>query len=160
MRISTKGRYALRLMLDLAVNEGDHYISIKNISKRQEISDKYLEQIINQLCKAGFVKSARGVNGGYRLSKLPQEYTVGMILNVMEGSIAPVPCLDDDTNQCPQSNACITLSVWEKIHHAVQNVVDHITLADLAQQYFEKQNSGGASLRCEQDQKTAQFELV
>ena len=81
MRISTKGRYALRLMLDLAVNGKDNYISIKNISTRQEISDKYLEQIINQLCKAGFVKSARGANGGYRLSREPKDYTVGMILN-------------------------------------------------------------------------------
>ena len=79
MRISTKGRYALRLMLDLAVNGKDNYISIKNISTRQEISDKYLEQIINQLCKAGFVKSARGANGGYRLSREPKDYTMKQI---------------------------------------------------------------------------------
>lgn len=138
MRISTKGRYALRLMLDLAVNGSEHYISIKNIATRQKISDKYLEQIINQLCKAGFVISARGANGGYRLSKKPEEYTVGAILTVMEGTLSPVPCLDNQSDPCSYSNACVTLEVWQRIHQAVQNVVNNITLADLVQNYRKR----------------------
>mgnify|MGYP000004956461 FL=1 len=153
MRISTKGRYALRLMLDLAVNGKDNYISIKNISTRQEITDKYLEQIINQLCKAGFVKSARGANGGYRLSREPKDYTVGMILNVMEGTLSPVPCLDYETNTCPRSNACITLDVWRQIHEAVQNVVDNITLADLVEKYHAEYGDEEIAPCYDQDMK-------
>ena len=96
MKISTKGRYALRLMLDLAVNYTGEYITIKNIAKRQEISEKYLEQIITQLSKAGFVKSARGAQGGYMLARTPAEYTVGEILRLLEGSLAPVACLEEN----------------------------------------------------------------
>ena len=99
MKISTKGRYALRLMLDLAYNHTGSFIPIKNISQRQDISDKYLEQIITQLSRAGLVKSARGAQGGYMLAKEPQEYTVGEILRLLEGNLAPVACVDD-TNPC------------------------------------------------------------
>lgn len=131
MKISTKGRYALRLMLDLAMNDSSEYISIKSISFRQEISNKYLEQIITVLCRAGFVKSTRGVQGGYKLAKPAEEYTVGMILRLIEGSLVPVACMEDSPNQCPRSSKCVTLDVWKQIDDAVNSVVDHITLADL-----------------------------
>ena len=94
MKISTKGRYALRLMLDLALHEQSGYVPIKVIAERQDISDKYLEQIISILARAGFVKSVRGAGGGYKLAKSPEEYTVGMILRLTEGSLAPVACLE------------------------------------------------------------------
>ena len=113
MRVSTKGRYALRLLLDLAVNGKEEYVSIKSISVRQEISDKYLEQIINQLCKAGYVKSARGANGGYQLSQPPEYYTVGMILRLMEGTLSPVPCLDFLENDCHRAPRCATVELWQ-----------------------------------------------
>ena len=135
MRISTKGRYALRLMLDLAVNGNDNYISIKNISTRQEISDKYLEQIINQLCKAGFVKSARGANRRLPSFQRTQRLHRRHDFKRNGGYPFSVPCLDYETNTCPRSNACITLDVWRQIHEAVQNVVDNITLADLVEKY-------------------------
>jgi len=131
MKISTKGRYALRLMLDLALHNTGEYITIKSIAARQEISDKYLEQIITQLSKSGYVKSIRGAQGGYRLAKTPEEYTVGMILRLIEGSLAPVACLDDVPNACNRSSLCATLGVWMELNEAINNVVDNITLADL-----------------------------
>lgn len=137
MKISTKGRYALRLMLDLALHNTGEYITIKSISARQEISDKYLEQIITQLSRAGFVKSTRGAQGGYRLAKSPEEYTVGMILRLIEGSLAPVACLEDDSEPCTRSGQCATLDVWKKLYDAINNVVDNITLEDLV----DKQNT-------------------
>lgn len=132
MKISTKGRYALRLMLDLAIHNTGEYITIKSISLRQEISDKYLEQIITQLSKAGYVRSTRGAQGGYRLAKTPEEYTVGSILRLIEGSLAPVACLDDDST-CTRSTQCATLDVWIQLNDAINNVVDNITLADLVE---------------------------
>ena len=137
MRISTKGRYALRLMLDLAINNTGENISIKAISARQEISTKYLEQIISMLNRAGFVKSERGSGGGYRLAKKPEEYTVGMILRLTEGSLAPVACVDESA-QCSRFNDCATFSVWKKINDAINDVVDHITLADLVDEQKSK----------------------
>lgn len=131
MKISTRGRYALRLMLDLALNENDQFVTIKSIAERQEISGKYLEQIISVLSRAGFVKSVRGAQGGYKLAKPAEDYTVGAILRLIEGSLAPVACMDDDPNQCPRCDRCATLSVWKKIDKAVSDVVDNITLADL-----------------------------
>lgn len=131
MKISTKGRYALRMMLDLAQNQGKRPVPIKEISARQNISDKYLEQIIAVLNKAGYVKSVRGPQGGYLLAKMPKEYTVGMILRLTEGSLAPVECLEFEENTCSRKNECVTLKVWEKIDRAVKDVVDNITLEDL-----------------------------
>lgn len=131
MKISTKGRYALRLMVDLAVNDNGEYISLKVISQRQNISNKYLEQIITILSKAGFVKSIRGSNGGYKLAKSPKDYTVGMIIRLTEGSLAPVACLDGEENDCARNESCVTLSVWKKLHDAINDVVDNITLEDL-----------------------------
>lgn len=131
MKISTKGRYALRLMLDIALNDKDAPVRIKNIANRQQISDKYLEQIVSSLNKAGFVKSLRGPQGGYRLTKQPEEYTVGMILRLIEGSLAPVACLDDDVNRCPRTDKCPTVILWQKLYDAISDVVDNVTLADL-----------------------------
>lgn len=131
MKISTKGRYALRLMLDIALNDAKTPVRIKDIAERQQISDKYLEQIVSSLNKAGFVKSLRGPQGGYRLTKKSEEYTVGMILRLIEGSLAPVACLDDDINNCTRADRCPTLILWEKLYDAISEVVDNITLADL-----------------------------
>ena len=130
MKISTKGRYALRLMLDLAANNSGEPVSLKDIAARQGISDKYLEQIISTLNKAKYVKSIRGAQGGYVLAKEPAEYTVGMILRLMEGSLAPVACIEDD-NPCEMVENCATKIVWQKNNEAVSEVVDNITLADL-----------------------------
>ena len=138
MKISTKGRYALRLMLDLAMNDTGAPISLKDVAKRQDISDKYLEQIISVLNRAGFVKSVRGAQGGYLLKKEPQEYTVGMILRLTEGSLAPVACLDGDENDCERQESCVTLILLKKIYDAVSGVVDHTTLQDLVDWQLEK----------------------
>ncbi len=133
MKISTKGRYALRLMLDLALHNTGEPVRIKDIASRQEISDKYLEQIISILNKAGYVRSIRGPQGGYRLAREPEKYTVGMILRLTEGSLAPVPCLDDEVNVCARQEACVTLRLWRMLDAAVSDVVDKVTLADLVE---------------------------
>lgn len=133
MKISTKGRYALRLMLDLALNNTGEPVRIKDIAARQEISDKYLEQIISVLNKAGYVKSIRGPQGGYLLTREPEKYTVGMILRLTEGSLAPVPCLDDEVNTCERQDSCATLRLWQMLDAAVSDVVDRVTLADLVE---------------------------
>lgn len=104
------------MMLDLALNEETGYIPIKEIAERQGISDKYLEQIISVLNRAGFVKSVRGAGGGYKLTKKPSEYTVRMILELTEGSLAPVACLEDEVNTCERAESCVTLGVWKKIY--------------------------------------------
>lgn len=133
MRISTKGRYALRLMLDLAMNDEGNVIRIKDIAARQQISDKYLEQIISILNKAGYVRSTRGPQGGYTLKRRPEEYTVGMILKLTEGSLAPVPCVEEDANLCERECECATVEIWKRLNEAVNDVVDHMTLADLVE---------------------------
>ena len=131
MRISTKGRYALRLMLDLALHNTGMPVRIKEIASRQEISDKYLEQIVAVLNKAGYVRSVRGPQGGYLLTRKPEEYTVGMILRLTEGSLAPVECLDSQAGACEKSDDCVPVLVYRKMNEAVNEVIDHITLADL-----------------------------
>lgn len=131
MRISTKGRYALRLMLDLAMSEEGQVVRIRDIAARQEISDKYLEQIISVLNKAGYVRSTRGPQGGYTLKKKPEDYTVGMILRLTEGSLAPVACVEEDAAVCTREQTCATVEVWKRLNHAISDVVDHMTLADL-----------------------------
>ena len=131
MRISTKGRYALRLMLDLAINNSGDPIRLKDVAKRQEISEKYLEQIISVLNKAGYVRSVRGPQGGYTLQRQPKEYTVGMILRLTEGSLAPVECVVEDAAQCDRENDCVTRILWKKLNDAINGVVDGITLEDL-----------------------------
>lgn len=131
MKISTKGRYAVRLMVDLAQNYKGENIALKDVAKRQDLSLKYLEQIITVLTKAGFVISTRGANGGYRLTHKPEYYTVGMILRLTEGSLAPVACLDGDINPCERRDNCSTLFIWEELYKAISGVVDNITIADI-----------------------------
>jgi Rrf2 family protein len=139
MRISTKGRYALRLMIDLAMHNTGSPISLKDVAKRQGISDKYLEQIIAVLNRAGYVRSVRGAQGGYLLRKQPEEYTVGMILRLTEGSLSPVPCIEaDDEVNCDKQADCVTLILWKKINEAVNHVVDSTTLQDLVDWQREK----------------------
>ncbi len=133
MRISTKGRYAVRVMLDLATNNTGEYIKVKEIAGRQEISEKYLEQIISVLNKAGYVKSVRGAQGGYRIARDPSSYTVGMILRLTEGSLNPVACLDDDVNECERCDTCETLEVWKELADAINRIVDNVTIADLVE---------------------------
>lgn len=141
MKISTKGRYALRLMIDLALNNTGENISIKAIAARQNISTKYLEQIISMLNRAGYVRSERGSNGGYRLVKNPEEYTVGMILRLTEGSLAITTCTEDEENQCGRYGLCPTVKLWEKLNKAISDVVDNITIAQLAEEEREAANN-------------------
>ena len=138
MKISTKGRYALRLMLDLASDVSNKPVSIKEIANRQEISDKYLVQIISVLNSAGFVRSVRGPQGGYMLKNRPENYTVGMILRLTEGSLAPVSCVEDDAPECDRMDSCATMRVWKQLNDAINGVVDNITLADLVE--WQKNN--------------------
>lgn len=131
MMISTKGRYALRLMADLALNGRSGYISLKDVSQRQDISVKYLEQIVSSLCKAGYILSARGSRGGYRLGKEPGEYIVGDILRVTEGNLSPVACLNSETNTCPRAEDCLTLDFWQGLYKTIDEYVDSVTLEDI-----------------------------
>ena len=131
MKISTKGRYAIRIMLDLAVNNNGEYVSLKDISQRQGISLKYLERIIASLNKCGYLQSSRGSSGGYRLSKSPECYTVGDILRSTEGSLAPISCLEDGAEQCSKSCRCSTLSFWQGLDKVINNYIDSVTLEDL-----------------------------
>lgn len=133
MKISTKGRYALRMMIEFGLNP-DGCTKISQVAERQGISDKYLEQIVTLLHRAGYVRSIRGAQGGYMLTKKPEEYTVGMILRQTEGSLSPVSCLDDEVNQCARAGQCATLTVWEQLKDAINQVVDHVTLADLIEE--------------------------
>ena len=137
MKVSTKGRYALRLMIDLAMHTDDGYISIKTVSQRQDISEKYLEQIIKMLSKAKLVESTRGAQGGYRLVKDPSQYTVGEIVRVTEGSLAPVECLNDDST-CENCQNCVTIEIWQNVLDAINEVVDNITLDYLVKKQKNK----------------------
>lgn len=130
MTISTKGRYALRIMLDLGAHIGET-VKLKDIAARQEISEKYMEQIIAVLNKSGYVRSTRGAQGGYQLVKQPQEYTVGMILRLTEGSLAPVECLAENAFPCERNGRCATVEVYKRIYNAVNDVIDNITVQDL-----------------------------
>ena len=131
MRISTKGRYAIKLMLDLATNDNGEPIRLKDVARRQEISEKYLEQIISVLNKAGYVKSVRGPQGGYLLQRIPFFFSVGMILRLTEGCLSPVDCVAPDGAGCEKGDACVTRILWKKIDDAINEVVDNITLGDL-----------------------------
>lgn len=132
MKISTRGRYATRVMLDLALNGRGECIKVKDIAARQGISEKYLEQIMGVLNKAGYVTSVRGAQGGYRLTRAPEEYTVGMILRLTEGSMAPVACLEEGAAECERRDNCETLEVWQKLYDAINQVIDNVTIRDLA----------------------------
>lgn len=131
MMISTKGRYALRVMLDLAEHNREIYLPLREIAKRQNISEKYLEIIIKILVQAHFVQGLRGKGGGYRLVHEPHTYTVGSILKLTEGSLAPVACLECSPNTCERSKTCKTLPMWQKLDQMIDNYFEGITLADL-----------------------------
>lgn len=131
MKVSTKGRYALRMMVDLAMYDTGEFISLKDVAKRQEVSMKYMEQIVSQLTKSGFLHSVRGPQGGYRLARQPRDYTVGDILRATEGSLAPVSCLAIEPNPCPRAGRCETLGFWEGLNRAINDYVDNVSLQDL-----------------------------
>ena len=136
--ISTKGRYALRLMIDIATYYNGIPVSLKDVSKRQSISIKYLEQVVQLLVKRGYLLSVRGNNGGYLLAKSIKDYTAGDILRCAEGTLAPVSCLQTDCNTCPRLSFCSTLDFWEGFYNTVNNYVDGITLEDLVLKEKEK----------------------
>ena len=141
MKISTKGRYAMRLMLDIAQHDTGEPVSIRDISTRQEISVKYLEQIVSALVRAGLLRSIRGPQGGYLLVKRPSDYRVGDILRVTEGSLSPVDCLTGEENECPREESCVTLRLWKELDAAIKGVVDKYTLEDLLSWSKVEQNN-------------------
>ena len=134
MLISTKGRYALRVMIDLAEHQTEEFISLKGIAQRQEISEKYLESIIRMLVKARVLESLRGKGGGYRLKKAPEQYTVGSILRLTEESLAPVACLEPGAEVCPKAGKCRTFSLWKGLDQVISEYLDGVTIADLMEQ--------------------------
>ena len=131
MKISTKGRYAVRLMIDLAEHNNGEYITLMDIAERQEISEKYLEAIVSVLSKNNLLISLRGKGGGYKLAKDPESYTVGSILRLTEGSLAPVSCLEGESNSCTRASECQTLEMWEGLNKLINEYFDGITIADL-----------------------------
>lgn len=133
MKISTKGRYALRMMIDMAEQSSGEWISIRDISERQGISVKYLEQIVTHLTRAKLLLSSRGAQGGYRLARTPDQYTAGQILRVIEGDLAPVACLATDVNLCQRCGFCRTVGFWKGLNDVINDYVDSVTLQDLAQ---------------------------
>lgn len=131
MLISTKGRYALRVMIDLAEHQADGFIPLKVIAQRQGISEKYLESIIKLLVKDKLLTGIRGKGGGYRLEKAPEEYTVGSILRITEDSMAPVACLEPGADACTRAAECRTLPMWRGLDKLIRDYFENITLADL-----------------------------
>jgi len=131
MKISTKGRYALRMMIDIAEHGTGEWVTIKEISERQGISIKYLEQIVANLTHAGLLRSERGPQGGYMLTKAPEQYTAGEILCAIEGKLAPVACLEDKINQCERYETCKTVTFWEGLYKVIIDYVNSVTLQDL-----------------------------
>lgn len=138
MKISTKGRYAIRFLLDLAENQDDGYVSVRDISARQNISRKYLEQILPLLSGAGILKASRGANGGYRLLKTPKDYKIGSILRITERNLAPVSCLETDVIDCDRAESCQTLPMWKGLYKIITSYLDAITLQDLIDGKAEK----------------------
>lgn len=141
MKISTKGRYALRMLIDLAERQSDGYVALKDIAERQGVSKKYLEQIIPMLNNSGILRANRGSQGGYRLAKSAKEYTVGEILRLTEGSLAPVACLEHQPIECDRSAECVTLPVWQGLYKVVCDYLDSITLQDIIDKQREKSGS-------------------
>lgn len=138
MKISTKGRYALRMMLDLAEHQNDGYVSLKDIAQRQDISKKYLEQIVPLLNRSDYLLTNRGFQGGYRLARTPEKYTVGELLRLTEGGLSPVPCLEQHPNQCARNADCATLPVWQGLDRVITEYLDGITLQDILNQQTER----------------------
>ena len=136
MKISTKGRYSLCMLVDLAEHKNEGFVSLKDISQRQGISKKYLEQIVTLLSRPDILRTNRGNKGGYMLAKEPDKYTVGQILRITEGGLAPVSCLADDPNQCEKKTECKTLPVWQGLEKAINKYLDGITLTDILRDYM------------------------
>ena len=137
MKVTTKGRYALRIMVDLAQQQSGVYIPIKDVSERQGISEKYAEMIVGLLNKAGMLHSARGKGGGYQLARPAESYTVGSVLRASEGSLAPVSCLDGSENNCPNADCCSTLPMWTELSRRINEYLDSVSIADLSKQAEE-----------------------
>ena len=131
MLISTKGRYAVRILLDIAIHDQEKPVALKDVATRQEISLKYSEQIISTLVRAGFVQSIRGAQGGYRLTKKPEEYTVGMVLRLTEKNMSPVVCIENGEEVCQRKHECVSIRIWKELDDAIKGVIDKYTLRDL-----------------------------
>lgn len=141
MKLSTKGRYGVKAMLDLALHNSEGQIALKSIAERQQISENYLEQLFATLRKEGLVKSTRGSQGGYVLAQSPDAITVGSILRALEGSLAPVDCVtENDPAECHRAEGCVTRLIWEKIRDSINGIVDSITLQDLVEDYKKINN--------------------
>lgn len=139
MKISTKGRYALRLLVDIARNQGEGFVSLKDVAKRQDISKKYLEQIVPLLTSSGILRANKGYLGGYRLGREAENITCAQVLKVTEGGFAPVACLESEENDCPRSAICPTLSFWAGLNKVVNDYLSGVTIRDLAD---DSANSG------------------
>ncbi|MCL2175127.1 MAG: Rrf2 family transcriptional regulator [Treponema sp.] len=131
MKVSTKGRYALRMLLDLAEHREEGFIPLKDIAERQDISKQYLEQIVSIINSSGALRANRGKQGGYMLAKEPSSYTVGQILRITEGNLAPIVCLEDKNNQCERVKKCKTISMWKGLYKVITDYLDGITLQDI-----------------------------
>lgn len=131
MKVSTRGRYALRTMVDLARHGGEGLVTLKDVAERQDLSQKYLEQIVTQLSKAGLVKGVRGPQGGYRLAREPKDYSVAEILQQVEGSLAPVECLESEVNTCEQCASCATVDMWAGLYKVMTDYLENVTLQDI-----------------------------
>ena len=138
MKISTKGRYALRMLVDMAEHQNCGFVALKDIAERQNISKKYLEQIIPIFNKSDILKTTRGSQGGYMLSRSPDKYKVGEILRLTEGSLAPVECLNQDPIECERSGECATLPIWQGLNKVINEYLDSITLQDILDQQSER----------------------
>ena len=137
MMISTKGRYALRFLADVAEHQGNGFVPLKDVAVRQEISEKYLEIVVKELVKGGLLTALRGKGGGYRLSRSPEEYNVKSILELMEGPLAPVACLESGRNACPRKNICRTLPLWQGLDKVIADYLSQFTLLSLYGKAFE-----------------------
>lgn len=142
MKISTKGRYALRMMLDIAENQGDGFVTLKDVARRQGISKKYLEQIALQLSQTNALRAVRGHQGGYRLTRTPEEYSVLDVLHIAEGSLAPVACLDQVPNMCERQEFCYTLPLWKGLKRVIEDYLGGITLQNLLDRTLSTPQSG------------------
>lgn len=134
MMISTKGRYALRFLADVAEHQDDGFVPLRDVAARQEISEKYLEIVVKDLVRGGLLSAQRGKGGGYRLNRVPEEYNVKAILELMEGPLCPVACLESKRNVCPRRNDCRTLSLWQGLDEVISDYLARFTLADLAKE--------------------------
>jgi len=137
LKVSTKGRYALRMLLDLAEHKNNGFISLKEIAERQNISKQYLEQIVSLLNTSNILRTNRGKQGGYMLAKRPSEYTVKEILRITEGNLAPITCLEEEINQCDKAGYCKTLPMWTGLKKVINDYLESITLQDMLEQYEE-----------------------